>query len=333
MLLRCSNICRMQFVRMVSSKSQLISRPFDIANTKMIRETMERFPRPNFISFDLFGTLYDPIKPVPEQYYEIASKEFGIHKSAESIEKEFPIVYNEMLEMYPNYGKGNPKFENCDQWWGELIIRLFKLDRHDDQAWALSHRLIHHFTSDEAYKVYDDVMPTLKGLQERGIKLVAASNSDLKALTILDSLKIKSYFHCSEHFHCSGVFLSYDSGHSKPTKEFFDRIALTEYKAQVNAHYKGTRAPGQFLANNWHVGDSYSQDFVGAVRAGWNGVLLDRNCSSEFFQDVKKPQNEGCFLSETPQTDDNHNKKDMVILANNRVVITKLTQLLDIFDI
>ena len=150
------------FVRMSSTKSQLISQPFKMENTQMIRETARKFPRPNFISFDLFGTLYVPKKPVPQQYYEIAYHEFGINKSIQSIEEEFPIVYDEMLQSYPNYGKGHPKFDNCDSWWKELIIRLFQLDRHDDQALALCHRLIHHFTSEEAYSVYDDVVPTLQ---------------------------------------------------------------------------------------------------------------------------------------------------------------------------
>ena len=53
----------------------------------MIRETARKFPRPNFISFDLFGTLYVPKKPVPQQYYEIAYHEFGINKSIQSIEE------------------------------------------------------------------------------------------------------------------------------------------------------------------------------------------------------------------------------------------------------
>ncbi|KAL6452679.1 hypothetical protein SBY92_001941 [Candida maltosa Xu316] len=330
-MIRSSFAARRQFIRM----SNLISRPFDIENTQIIRETVNKFPRPNFISFDLFGTLYDPKKSVPEQYYDIAHHEFGIDKSIEEINAEFPIVYDEMMKQYPNYGKGFDKFDNCDQWWLELIIRLFKLDRHDEKALALCHRLIHHFTTDEAYFVYDDVIPTLQGLEERGIKLVVGSNSDLRALTILESLKLKKYFHCSEHFHCSGIFLSYSSGDAKPTKEFFDRIALTEYKAQINEHFRGKHAPGQFLANCWHVGDSYSNDFIGAVRAGWNGILIDRNYSSDFFSKVKKPQNEGCFLDAKPEDlidkDKKKKNKDMIILANNRVVITKLTQLLDLF--
>lgn len=323
------------FVRMSSTKSQLISQPFKMENTQMIRETARKFPRPNFISFDLFGTLYVPKKPVPQQYYEIAYHEFGINKSIQSIEEEFPIVYDEMLQSYPNYGKGHPKFDNCDSWWKELIIRLFQLDRHDDQALALCHRLIHHFTSEEAYSVYDDVVPTLQALQKQSVKLIVASNSDPRALTILESLKIKQYFHCSEHFHCSGVFLSYDSDYSKPTKAFFDEIALVEYRAHVDANYRSKNyPPGDFLSDCWHVGDSYNNDYIGAVRAGWNGVLLDRNRTSEFFKNVRKPQNDGCFLNENPETKrDGQTGNEMLILANNRVVITKLTQLLDIFKL
>ena len=75
--------------------------------------------------------------------------------------------------------------------------------------------------------MYDDVVPTLQALQKQGVKLIVASNSDPRALTILESLKIKQYFHCSEHFHCSGV-LSYDSDYSKPTKAFLMKLLLVE---------------------------------------------------------------------------------------------------------
>ena len=128
-----------------------------------------------------------------------------------------------MLQSYPNYGKGHPKFDNCDSWWKELIIRLFQLDRHDDQALALCHRLIHHFTSEEAYSVYDDVVPTLQALQKQGVKLIVASNSDPRALTILESLKIKQYFIVVSISIVVG-FLSYDSDYSKPTKAFLMKL-------------------------------------------------------------------------------------------------------------
>ena len=65
----------------------------------------------------------------------------------------------------------------------------------------------------------------------------------------------------------------------------FDEIALVEYRAHVDANYRSKNyPPGDFLSDCWHVGDSYNNDYIGAVRAGWNGVLLDRNRTSEFFK-------------------------------------------------
>ena len=86
-------------------------------------------------------------------------------------------------------------------------------------------------------------------------------------------------------------FLSYDSDYSKPTKAFFDEIALVEYRAHVDANYRSKNyPPGDFLSDCWHVGDSYNNDYIGAVRAGWNGVLLDRNRTSEFSKCKETPE-------------------------------------------
>ncbi|CAK9440439.1 uncharacterized protein LODBEIA_P45390 [Lodderomyces beijingensis] len=295
------------------SKTHLISQPFKTENTRIIRESNKKFPPPNVISFDLFGTLYKPKKPVPEQYYDISHDEFGIAKSAQSIEKDFPRVYSQLQKEYPNYGKGHPQFEHCDAWWRELILRLYGLDKYSDETKALSHRLIHHFTSEQAYDLYADVLPTLETLQSHGVKMVVASNSDSRALTILQSLNIKHFFQCVESWHCSGIFLSYDYDHAKPDKALFDQVATRMYRSVKDPHFRGKSPPVSFLDACWHVGDDHDQDFVGAIRAGWNGVLLDREGKSPLGQGLT--QHNGCL-----------------ILANNRVVMTNLAQLLNLFE-
>ena len=329
--------------RFMTNKSHLISQPFNTENTRIIRESNKKFPPPKFISFDLFGTLYKPKKSVPEQYYEISHDEFGINKSIELIKADFPKVYKQMQHEFPNYGKGRPQFEHCDLWWQELVIRLYNLDRHDDEARALCHRLIHHFTSKEAYDLYPDVVPTLEGLKRHGVKVFVASNSDLRALTILESLGIKQFFQCMENFHCSNIFLSYDYDIGKPEKTFFDKVALQAYRSKVDPRYRGRTPPVDYLSGCWHVGDDHGQDFIAAIRAGWNGVLLDRDGTNELSEGMRrrnKPEHDSCYMSVQQQqqqqqlhhTNGEDELDGPLILANNRIVISSLDQLLVLFD-
>lgn len=76
--------------RSISTQSNLISQPFNAENTRIIRESEKKFPKPNFISFDLFGTIYKPKIPVPEQYHQITSQEFGISKTQSQFVKILP---------------------------------------------------------------------------------------------------------------------------------------------------------------------------------------------------------------------------------------------------
>lgn len=153
----------------------------------MVRGSNKQFPKPHFISFDVFGTLYTPKAPIAQQYHVVAMEEFGINKSLESIEKEFPKIYSEIYERYPNYGKRSSDIKNCDEWWLEIIVKLFDLPHYtkDETSAKLCRRLLTYFTGREAYMVYDDVIPTLTKLKENNINLVVSSNSDLRVMEIL----------------------------------------------------------------------------------------------------------------------------------------------------
>ena len=314
------------FNRSVSTQSHLISQPFNAENTRMIRESEKKFPKPNFISFDMFGTIYKPKIPVPEQYHQITSLEFGILKTAESIRHDFAKTYEELQDEFPNYGKGVAHFENSDAWWRELVIRVYGLLRKDPKTKEICDRLVNHFTSNEAYDVYDDVIPTLKGLREKGVTMVTSSNSDTRAIKILESLKLKDYF--------TSVNLSYDYEVGKPKKSFFDAIAVNEYRVQIDNRYRGPTPPGDYLSGCWHVGDSHAKDFVGAIRAGWNGILVDRDGTSE-LSTGKKRQNkstyDACYMSQGLGKKE-EDSDGPLILANNRVVLSRLTQLLQLYN-
>ncbi|GEQ71161.1 hypothetical protein JCM33374_g4842 [Metschnikowia sp. JCM 33374] len=283
---------------------------------------MSRFPHPKLVSFDLWGTLFTPRAPIAQQYYDISSGHYGIAKSVHSIEADFPAVFAQMESEYPNYGKYSTDIKSCDEWWSELIVRLYGMSRDDAMAKRLCEHLISHFSSKEAYVLYDDVIPVLEKLQAKNVRLIGATNSDYRVFSILESLGVAQYFPRTS------VFLSYDLGVAKPNRDFFRTIAKQYYTQDSNAGDLSTMT--EFLENTWHVGDHYEKDFVGAVKSGWNGVLLDRKKRSIFLRHApqKDALSNDCFEGPSPDTLDS---PDMVMISNNRACVSELSGLLKLF--
>lgn len=305
-----------------TSLRNLVSEPFKIENARKMRDNNDVFARPQIVSFDGFGTIYYPSKPVHEQYHEIGSK-MGLEKSAADIEKDFGSLYQELQREYPNYGR-EAGLESPDKWWLELIVKLFNIPHYtkDESSAQLCQTLLDHFTTEKAYRLYDDVIPVLSILKEHEIPAVVATNSDPRVRKILKNLGVSNYINDSN------IYVSYDYETEKPDRRFYIAIAKDYWTAKTSQ----SRLPALFLENCWHVGDDYNKDFLGAVRAGWNGVYLDRQHQSPFFSGKKIPVSEldGCFMSQAQELASN---EDFHIIANNRVVISNLTQILRAFDL
>ncbi|KAF7584253.1 Haloacid dehalogenase-like hydrolase family protein [Clavispora lusitaniae] len=308
-------------MRSVKTRFRLLSdplRPERIAKS----QADTRFPKPYLVSFDLWDTVYTPRKPISQQYYEISHREFGLPLSLESIEEKFPMVYRDMVQKYPNYGKYSGEIHSTNDWWAELIVRLYDIPHftQNNESRRLCDRLLAHFGSSEAYYLYDDVLPVLETLSRNGIKMIAATNSDDRVLGILQSFGLARYF--------ESVHISYDVGHAKPDRRFFARAAQKHLKAlqQQDSNITAT----DFLERAWHVGDHYEEDFVGAVKSGWNGVLVDREKRSVFTQSAGPAQlSNDCFSGAQPSLD----SQDLVMIANNRVCVSGLKEFLRLFDL
>lgn len=282
------------------------------------------FALPKLVSFDLWGTLYAPIKPVPEQHYDISHGEFGISKLVLSITTEFPQIFSSLSKEFPNYGKYSGHIHSSDNWWLELVARLYKIPRTDAKTQKLFERLMAHFESAEAYVLYEDVKPVLDTLRANNIPIVAASNSDDRVYKILENLGISQYFSDAD------IHLSYDVGHAKPDRKFFASYLDKYYQQSKKVDPSITMTT--FLEGVWHVGDDYDRDFVGSVKAGCNGVFLDRLLESVFLcnQPTKKVVSNDCFES---QCGNSVEGDDLIMLANNRVCVNGLQPLLRLFNL
>lgn len=269
--------------------------------------------------------------PVPEQYHGVA-RDLGVtHKTVSELESRFPLVFQTMSAKYPNYGKG--QLANLEAWWLELIAEVFEMDRSDPQCQKLCEQLVKHFTTSEAYGVYDDVVPTLRKLQQEGINIVASSNSDPLSLKILQNLGL------NEFFNDGNVYLSYNMEARKPDRQFYFQMAKNAMAVRYN-----TKFNGQMLERCWHVGDSEQEDYIGSIKAGWNGILLDRSRTTEYFdlglkRAQKEKQYDYCYTSQQQEemratsasatpTDPGYR-----IFANNRVVMSSLSNLIPLFGL
>ena len=150
--------------------------------------------------------------------------------------------------------------------------------------------LMHRFSSAAGYRLHSDVLPFFRHL--RSLKtghepshdwpwhrttVGIISNSDDRICSVLHSLGIlvtprriglfdnHEHEDMSEPEDISFVVCSYDAGVEKPDGRIF----------AVAAHMAARLGLGKD-AKLLHVGDDVKKDVVGAERAGWHAVLLDR---------------------------------------------------------
>ncbi|KAI9032863.1 HAD-like domain-containing protein [Phycomyces nitens] len=212
--------------------------------------------RIKLITFDAFNTLFRQ-RVNPSVIYAKEAHRFGINVSAKALQTHFGPVYKSHVKAFPFYGIHQGKTPH--RWWQELVYKTFlssgvsnkELDPNFD---TLFDSLYHRFTSTESYALFPDTLPGLNTLREKGFRMGIISNSDERLMDILKSLEVESYF--------DFVTLSVDIGHEKPDKNIFEVARRTN----------GDVPPRDCL----HVGDTERKDYYGALNAGWNAVLLDR---------------------------------------------------------
>jgi len=115
------------------------------------------------------------------------------------------------------------------------------------------------------FEPFPDAAPALRALRAAGLKLVAASNWDVSLHEQLDRTGLTGLL--------DGALSSAEVGAPKPDPEIFVR-ALALAGAQ----------PGEA----WHVGDDLEADVGGALAAGLEPVLIDRDGSLQAPPGVRR---------------------------------------------
>jgi FMN phosphatase YigB (HAD superfamily) len=156
--------------------------------------------------------------------------------------------------------------------------------------------LIHRFHSSEGYTLFPDVVPLLQQLrthqQARRVVIGIITNSDNRTASILTSLGVRvSPLHygadrpehslgsdSGDRFDVDFTVLSYDVGAEKPDGRIFG-AAEEMLGSLLRREDASSSSSDDASAEGWskvYVGDEYEKDVVGATRAGWKAVLVER---------------------------------------------------------
>ena len=208
------------------------------------------------VLFDAAGTLLHVHPSVGEIYAEEAAR-FGTDVSAAAAGAAFRSAWRALRP----YADGTTPFHTSDAieraWWRGLVERVFAeacgpgafRGQFDEFFGALYVR----FEQPSVWRLFDDVLPALDALRERGVPIAVASNWDSRLPRLMDAMGIAGRFRF--------VLTSAEAGVSKPAPEIFHQAAA-----------RLATPPPQVL----HVGDSVEDDVAGAERAGLRGLHLVR---------------------------------------------------------
>jgi len=211
--------------------------------------------KPELISFDAAGTLID-VRWKPGPFAVSCAIEAGLRLDEQVAREAYERLLQTRWREYCQINLGRNE-EACDEFWAQLTRDwVEQLDYGAGQADALvkiaRERL---YGPDQVlFSLYEDVVPTLQGLQQEGFRMVIISNWDYSLHRILRNLAITDFF---EH-----VFASLEYGPEKPDPALFNIVSETTAVR---------------LAAILHVGDHPLDDLEGARGAGMQALLLDRS--------------------------------------------------------
>src|SRR5215472_12531437 len=135
------------------------------------------------VTFDVGGTLIEPWPSVGHVYAEVAARHGWRGLSVEALNREFAKAWASL---------GVFRYTRAE--WLGLVNTTFKKLIAEPVAPALFSELYEQFSAPESWHVYEDVVPTLRILSERGLKLGIVSNWDRRLGPLLGRLRLRKFF-------------------------------------------------------------------------------------------------------------------------------------------
>ena len=205
------------------------------------------------VAFDAVGTLIYPTPAVTESYYLFGRKHGSLlarnevkrrFKEANIIQKRIDVK-NEFLTSEKR------EMER----WREIVTHVFDDVENFEECFNELHN---HFSVPESWPIYSGAKELLEYLNEKGIRMIVASNFDYRLKNIVKKTDIGKM--------CETILVSSKLGYRKPNSEFFISICNELELSKENILY---------------VGDDLENDYQGARAIGMPAVLLDKNDDGE----------------------------------------------------
>jgi len=194
------------------------------------------------VTFDVGGTLVEAWPSVGHIYAEVAASHGIKNVTPAEMNRRFVTAFRARL-LSPQTAAE----------WAMVVDEVFAGLAAEPPSRTFFRELYERFAQAEAWRIYDDVIPTLEALAAGGIRLGVISNWDERLRPLLRSLKLAGRFEV--------IVVSCEVGVSKPASAIF-QTALQQLQLPVETVL--------------HVGDSAREDHAGAQAAGLHAALLDR---------------------------------------------------------
>ncbi len=206
------------------------------------------------VFFDAGGTLFDVAEPVGNTYATLAQW-FNQKVEPERLQFNFLAAFKRMPPL-----AFDPKLSEKDlfkaeyQWWFQLVSNVFSESGEFKNFEEFFAEAYAHYAQPQAWKLFDDVLPTLEILQEKRIKMGVISNFDSRLIGLVEGFGLKKYF--------DSIHFSSRVGFAKPHPEIF----LTALRDNIID-------PSEAV----HIGDHPVEDYSAALKAGMSGWLIECN--------------------------------------------------------
>lgn len=196
-----------------------------------------------FAYFDAGGTMISP-HPSVGGVYAAAGRRFGLAASPDELERAFRAAWKR---------RGRGVGASDREWWRALVLEIFEEVGFDGDRGACFDAFFEAFSSRDAWRLWDDVVPALQSLREAGVRCGVLSNWDYRLRGLLEQLELTPLF--------DAMVISSEVGFAKPDPRIY---ALAAERAGVS--------PTEIL----YAGDDLHLDLLPARAAGFQAYLIDR---------------------------------------------------------
>jgi REG-2-like HAD superfamily hydrolase len=220
---------------------------------------MQQINRLRLVTFDVTETLLNYRIPPAEKYSQVAAQ-FGVTVDPNVISVNFRKQWRNMSSSHPNFGQSTGL--GWETWWKQLINRTFQesvsCNAHNVSILdTIGDHLIEVYKTRECWQIAEGAEDLLKYLNSLGISLGIVSNYDGRLKAVLKAMELHHYFRF--------IITSYCAGFVKPDSRIF-YLALGQLD-------NGRIKPHEAV----HIGNTPEIDYLGAVKAGWNAILVHQN--------------------------------------------------------